>query len=297
MVRVADQQFYSSLFSDLQHTRGRILGAQEQVSSGLRVRKPSDDPSAFGEVVRHKASLSKTQQAIRNIQFSTARLDVADNALSQAGNLLARAKELAVRARSDTNTAAERAAIAQEVRQIHRQLVGIANTEVNGQTVFAGTRTDVSPFVITVGDTVVYQGNGETQSVEVEPGQLVQVTIPGDQVFAGPNTNVFDGLRDLLAALETNNGSGIAAGIATIDLALTQVSAAHGQIGAFASRLQASHETLLATVEVTQRILSEQGDADLAKAVSDLQRYQVAFEATSEAIGRILNLSLLPFLR
>jgi flagellar hook-associated protein 3 FlgL len=281
----------------MQRTRARILGAQEQVSSGLRVGKPSDDPSAFGEVVRHKASLSKTQQAIRNIHFSTARLDVADNALSQAANLLARAKELAVQARSDTNTASERAAIAQEVRQIHRQLVGIANTEVNGHTVFAGTRTDVAPFVITAGDTVVYQGNGETQSVEVEPGQLVQVTIPGDQVFSGPGVNVFDGLRDLLAALETNNGSGIAAGIANVDRALTQISAAHGQIGALASRLQSSHESLLAMVEGTQRILSEQGDADLAKAVSDLQRHQVAFEATSDALGRILNLSLLPFLR
>jgi flagellar hook-associated protein 3 FlgL len=296
-VRVTDQQFYEPLFNDLQQTRARILSAQEQVSSGLRVAKPSDDPSAFGEVVRHKAVLSKTQQVIRNIQFATARLDIADSALTQASNLLARAKELAVRARSDTNTSTERTAIAQEVRQIHRQLVGIANTEANGQTVFAGTRTDVSPFVITVGDTVVYQGNGETQSIEVESGQTVQVTIPGSQVFAGPTANVFDGLRDLLAALETNNGSGIAAGIADVDLALTQVSAAHGQIGAFASRLQSSHESVLATAEITQRILSEHGDADLVKAVSDLQRHQVSFEATSDALGRLLNLSLLTFLR
>ena len=193
-MRVSDQQFFGSTAGSLERIKERIVRAHEQIASQQRIAKPSDDPSIFGQVILEKSALADNDQWVRNIQFGTARVAVADQTLGQAQNLISRVRELAVQARSDTTSAQGRVTIAQEVRQLHRQLIQLANTEVNGQPVFAGTKTDVTPFVLGVGDTVSYQGNSESQSIAIGPGQTTQIVLPGDQVFAGTTTNVFDDL-------------------------------------------------------------------------------------------------------
>lgn len=296
-MRVADQQIFGLLLGNLQRAREKLLIAQEQVSSQKRVTKPSDDPATFGQIVLDKAGLTKVAQHIRNVQFGSMRLNAVDGALSQVHPLLSRIKELAVGARSDTNTAADRSRIAQEVRQLHRQLLQLANTEINGQSLFSGTRTDVPPFVLGLGDNVVYQGNNETQSITVDENQTVQVTVPGSQVFTGPTTNLFDTIRDLLSALESNNSAGIETGIGDMDRAIAQIAEAQGQIGALANRLDSTKMMLEQVTELLTRSLSQHEDADLAKAASDLVRQELAIQATTEAASRLFGNLLLHFLK
>ncbi|MFO0733850.1 MAG: flagellar hook-associated protein FlgL [Nitrospiraceae bacterium] len=183
-MRVADLQLYGTLLGNLQRTRSQIMDSQEQISSQKRVERPSDDPMAFGEIVLDKSALSQTQQWIRNIEFGQARIDAADKAVSQAQDLVARIRELTIQGASDTTSAQGRVSIAQEVRQLDRQLMQVANTEVGGQSIFAGTKTDVRPYSITTGDTVAYAGNSETQSIAVSENQTVQILIPGTRCSA-----------------------------------------------------------------------------------------------------------------
>jgi flagellar hook-associated protein 3 FlgL len=204
-MRVADQQMYGILLGNLQRSRLQLLTSQEQISSQKRVTNPSDDPSAFGQIVLDKSALSQTTQWVRNINFGTSRVNAADQALGQVQNLITRVRELTIQASSDTTSAEGRQSIAKEVRQLQRQLVQLGNTEVAGQAIFGGTKTDVQPFTITSGDTVAYQGNSETQSIAVGENQTVQILVPGSSIFTGSTTNMFDSLRDLLTALESNN--------------------------------------------------------------------------------------------
>lgn len=296
-MRVTDQQIFGLVLGNMQRTRERLLIAQERISSQKRVTKPSDDPAAFGQMVLGKAGLAEAEQYLRNIQFASARLDAADGALVQVSTLLGRIKELAVGARSETKTAGDRSHIAQEVRQLHRQLLQLANSEINGQALFAGTKTDLSPFVLGVGDDVTYQGNNETQSIQVGTNETTQVTVPGDEIFTGPTINVFDAIRDLLSALENNDSAGIEAGIGAMDDALTQVADAQGRIGAMANRVESTSMMLGQVRDVLTTVISQQEDMDLAKAVSDLARQQVAIQATAEAASRLFESSLLPFLK
>ena len=271
--------------------------AQEQIATQQRIAKPSDDPSIFGQAILEKSALADNEQWIRNIQFGTARVAVADQTLGQAQNLISRVRELAVQARSDTTSAQGRVTIAQEVRQLHRQLIQLANAEVNGQPVFAGTKTDAPPFVLGIGDAVSYQGNSESQSIAVGPNQTTQIVLPGDQVFTGGTTNVFDGLRNLLTALESNNGAGIEVGIGALDQMTAQLSSAQGQIGAIANRLETAQGTAQVVSEAIQNILSSQTNTDLATALTELKRQETAYEATSQTFSRLFDLSLLKFLR
>ena len=296
-MRVADQQMYGILLGNLQRSRLQMLTSQEQISSQKRVTNPADDPSAFGQIVLDKSALSQTTQWVRNINFGTSRVNAADQALGQVQNLITRVRELTIQASSDTTSAEGRQSIAKEVRQLQRQLVQLGNTEVAGQAIFGGTKTDVQPFTITSGDTVAYQGNSETQSIAVGENQTVQILVPGSSIFTGSTTNMFDSLRDLLTALESNNRSGIQAGLGNLDLATAQISDVQGTVGALANRLQATHDALdTATLTITKSI-SDNQDADLATAITQLRLQEVAVQAASETFTKIFDSSLINYLR
>ena len=296
-MRVADQQMYGILLGNLQRSRLQMLTSQEQISSQKRVTNPADDPSAFGQIVLDKSALSQTTQWVRNINFGTARVNAADQALGQVQNLITRVRELTIQASSDTTSAEGRQSIAKEVRQLQRQLVQLGNTEVAGQAIFGGTKTDVQPFTITSGDTVAYQGNSETQSIAVGENQTVQILVPGSSIFTGSTTNMFDSLRDLLTALESNNRSGIQAGLGNLDLATAQISDVQGTVGALANRLQVTHDALdTATLTITKSI-SDNQDADLATAITQLRLQEVAVQAASETFTKIFDSSLINYLR
>ncbi len=296
-MRVADHQIYQTLLGNLQRSRSQMLEAQEQISSQKKVQRPSDDPRAFGQIVLDKSALSQTDQWVRNIEFGQARVDAADQALGQVQDLITRIRELTIQASSDTTSAQGRTAIAQEVRQLHRQLVHLANTEVAGQAIFAGTKTDVRPFAVTSGDTVAYSGNSETQSIAVSENQTVQILVPGSSIFTGSSTNIFDSVRDLLTALEGNNRTGIEAAIGNLDLATAQISDAQGTIGGLANRLQVTKDGLDTAKLTISRAISENQDADLATAITQLRLQEVAVDAASQAFTRIFDQSLLNYLR
>ena len=296
-MRVADQQMYNTLLGNLQRSRLQMLTSQEQISSQKRVSTPEDDPSSYGQIVLDKSALSQSTQWVRNINFGTARVNAADQALGQVQNLITRVRELTIQASSDTTSAEGRQSIAKEVRQLQRQLVQLGNTEVAGQAIFGGTKTDVQPFTITSGDTVAYQGNSETQSIAVGENQTVQILVPGSSIFTGSTTNMFDSLRDILTALESDDRSGIQAGLGNLDLATAQISDVQGTVGALANRLQVTHDALdTATLTITKSI-SDNQDADLATAITQLRLQEVAVQAASETFTKIFDSSLINYLR
>jgi flagellar hook-associated protein 3 FlgL len=296
-MRVADQQIFGLVLNQFQSISQKTLEAQQQASSGKRVSKPSDDPIAFGRIVLDKSDLAKSGQWLRNIDTGSTRLAAADSILGQVDTILSRLKELAVGARSDTNTASDRNVIAKEVRSLHRELLQLSNTEINGQRIFAGTKTDVDPFVLGSGDAVTYAGNSETQSIAVGNNQTIQVTLPGDQIFTGPTTNVFTSVQNLLTALEANNGLGIETGIGNLDQAITQAVNARGQVGALDNRLSTTKSALQGTANLIRTALSQNEDIDLAEAITNLTRQQTALQAAARSANAIFSNSLLNFLK
>jgi flagellar hook-associated protein 3 FlgL len=296
-MRVADDQLFELMTGNLGRLRRQSLMTQTQIATGKRVVHPSDDPIGFGQVISLKATLSALEQRLRNIQFGQTRLAAADSALGQAGNILARIKELTVAAGSTTYSPSDRGAVAQEVRQLQQQLVMLANTRVNGQAIFAGTKTDQDPFLLSSDDTVSYQGNDDVHSIQIGEGQTVQTTVPGSQVFTDPAGGVFQTLKDLLVGLETNDSNGIRAALAGLDAGLMQTTGARGRVGALENRLQNAAGSLEEFKQHATVILSGVEDSDLTATLAEFSRQQVAFQAAAQTTAQILDMTLLNFLR
>lgn len=140
-MRVTEQQAFSILANDMQRAQGRLLDIQRQVSTGTKVQLPSDDPSAFNQITLSQTSLSAIAQHLRNVNFTTSRLNLTDQLLSSATSSLTQVQQLAVQFRSDTTTATQRASGAQQVQQIFGQLRQTANSQFNGHALFTGTST------------------------------------------------------------------------------------------------------------------------------------------------------------
>ncbi|GIW55308.1 MAG: hypothetical protein KatS3mg082_1712 [Nitrospiraceae bacterium] len=191
-MRVTETQIFSLLTNNLQRAQARLLKIQEQISAGKRVTRPADDPSAFNAIVFDKTTLAQLEQRLRNIQFATTRLDLADKAFGGVTNVLARAQELAVRLRSDTNGIPERTAGALEVRQLLYEVQQIANTELRGEPIFAGTGAHGRATGVEIAEPVTLSdGLNDT----------LQVTVDG----------VASGVIDLTAGTEALTGSELAA--------------------------------------------------------------------------------------
>ena len=295
-MRVSEQQIFDVMKSNLNRLTAQSLATQTQIATGKRINQPSDDPIGFGQAVSLKGALSLVDQRLRNIGFGQTRLQTADSTLGDASTILAQIKELAVAARSDTNDAAARARIAEQVRQLQQQLVSLGNAQANGQYVFAGTKTDQAPFVLSAGDTVTYQGNDEVQSIQVGEGETVQTTIPGSQIFSGPTSNTFTTIKDLVASLEANDVAGIETGIGALDTGLAQITDAQGRIGALENRLDSTTNSLQGFKQNATTALSGVEDADLTQTLTEFSQQQLAFQATAQTAARIFDSTLLKFL-
>ncbi len=147
-MRVTERQQAEVVLRTIENLRSGIATGSEQIASGKRVNRPSDDPASAERINQFRNVLRTTERRLQTVNEGVGRLDLSDKVLEQAGNTFQRAGELAVGARNDTNTAVERRNIAQEVQQLILGLTGIANTQLNGRFVFAGNETQTEPYIL-----------------------------------------------------------------------------------------------------------------------------------------------------
>jgi flagellar hook-associated protein 3 FlgL len=147
-MRVTDHQRVAVLLTAIQGLRGNIFERNEQIASGKRVNRPSDDPAAAERINKFRNVLRTTERRLATVNEGAGRLNLSDSVLETAGYTFQRAKELAIQMRNDTNSAVERRNAAQEVQQLLLGLAGIANTQLNGRFLFAGSQTQTEPFVL-----------------------------------------------------------------------------------------------------------------------------------------------------
>lgn len=141
---------FKSLNRHMQNTivdRYRNLAKlQEQLSTGRRILRPSDDPIDVANDIKLRAKLRQLDQYHRNIDDGMAFMSVTDTSMLSMNDLLQRVRELAVEAAPDTLSGTERGYIASEVEQLIRQIIALANSNYKGDYVFSGTQTKIPPL-------------------------------------------------------------------------------------------------------------------------------------------------------
>jgi len=174
---------------NLRSATARRNSASNQISSGLRVRRPSDGPSDAPGIVRTRSELASIGRFERNLGSIQAELRAVDGTLFDAVTVLQRTLQLATQASNGVQTDESRSLIAEEVEGLFRHLASLANTVHGGRHVFAGTADSAAPFVLdeTAPDGVRYLGNNLGRAVGFPDGRPAQVSLAGDQVFLTPD--------------------------------------------------------------------------------------------------------------
>ena len=314
-MRVTQSLLHRIALNDVTAARQRLARTQEQASSGLRVNRPSDDPVATGRIASLSSEGAATDQFLRVVRGVRGRVSAVENALSETNDLLIRLRELAVQGANGTQDAATRRLIADEVAQIHGALVAQSNTNFAGGHLFAGFSSASAPFSVSGGfdpntataPTVSFVGDTNEIEVEIDESVRTPVTLNGQRVFTGDangdnvtdagSEDVFAVTRELWRALVTNDPAAIRATLDRIDTAGAQIASERSRIGAVDASLDRAERALAKRdVDLEQRI-SDLRDADLARVVSDMVQQEAALQAGLNAMGRLVQPTLLDFLR
>lgn len=210
-MRVTERQQADALVAAIGNLRSRIETASEQIASGKRVNRPSDDPAAAERISQFRNVLRTTERRLQTVNEGIGRINLSDKVLEQAGNTFQRAGELAVGMRNDTNTAIERRNAAQEVQQLILGLTGIANTQLNGRFVFAGNETQTEPYVLGTATGSVGTANTSTATIAASVATATALQPDGYQIqFTSPTQ--FD-IVNLTTSQTLSTGNTYASGV------------------------------------------------------------------------------------
>jgi flagellar hook-associated protein 3 FlgL len=130
----------------------RLDKSEQQLASGRRIMRPSDDPVSVATALQVRANQGQLKQYTRNIDDGLSYLASIDSVLQSGNNLFHHIREKAIQGGNDTLNASNRTDIWQEVRVVFDQMVSLANTTFKGEYIFSGTRAQTPPFEIVEGN-------------------------------------------------------------------------------------------------------------------------------------------------
>lgn len=310
-MRITNNMMSQNLLNNLEAAQGRMDDLQNELSSGHKVTKPSDDPAGIENIIRMKSTLSSVGQWQSNASAALSIMNTTDSTMSNISSMMQRIRELTVQASSDTNTSADRQTIGQEVSQLTSQIQSLANTQVGNQYIFGGTRTDQPP--LPAGSTT-WQGNGQDVMYQVGSSLSLPISVNGNTLFNQPVTlpdgsttlpdgstpdNLFNTLNQLSTLLNnpSTTGTQISDMLPSIDANQDNISALQADLGARTNRMQSISDQLDTTSNNLTQNISTIQDADLAKTITDFQNQQNVYKAALSVGAQIIQPSLVDFMK
>lgn len=294
--RVTQSMLGERSVGNLQHSLSRLAQVQERLSTGRVINRPSDSPADAAAAMRLRSGIAVQQQYARNAEDGVGWLNTLDATLQGAGHQVRRARDLALQGANGSMGDAARTALAIEVEQIREGLVAAGNTTYLGRPVFGGTTAGPAAYA-TTGGVTGYVGDANPVLRTVAEGTVVDVQLAGPAAFGADGDAVFDHLAALATALRTGDDAGIGAGIAALTADGDRITSALAEVGTRTSRIeQAALRAGDAELDLVVR-LSEIENADLPQTMVELQMQEVAYQAALAATSRVLQPSLVDFLR
>lgn len=287
-MRVASKTIYEAVKFNLGNITEELHKANKVVATQKRITDLSDDPVGLIQALNIKSSLSNIEQLGRNISMGKSWLTASESALTQVQNLISDARVLCVGMATATTSSAARASAAETVQNTLEEIVSLTNTELDGRYIFAGSKTDTSPF--SQGGT--YNGDNNPFNIKIGRDATVEVGSDGDSVFG----DIFNTLSELKNDLENNNVSGIQAAMSKLDDHFNHISTKISDIGSKMIRMEIK-ENILQDLNITNTDrLSRIEDADITEAIIDLKSKELAYQVALASSAKVMALSLVDYL-
>ena len=298
--RITNKLMSETFLSDLRRNLRTLTRHQRQISTGVIVSRAEDNPQTVGTIIRMNEQISDLEQFEVNSLLARDFLDNSESSLSRISVSLQRVRELTIRAANGTFDSSDRQAMRPEFLQLLEGIVSSSNHRFGDQYLFSGTKTELRPFSFNSSTLLVtYAGNNKNIVREIDTGQTIIVNQPGDD-GAGTGTfqTVFGAIKTVIDAIDANDSSILSnAALTGIDNAITAILKNRTSLGARSSRMTANVARLSNVKIRSEAFRSKLEDLDIAEGVTKLATAETTYRAALAVGARILQPSLLDFLR
>jgi flagellar hook-associated protein 3 FlgL len=299
VIRTTNNQSAVHVLDDLQRVSANLQATQRKLSTGKEINQVEDDPVGAGRAMFLRSQISDVQQYQKNINEALGFQDASESSMSAVQDIMKRAKELVVQAGNGTLDQTGLNNIAAEIKQLVEAARQSMNGTYAGRYLFSGTATLTQPFP---SPGLTYAGDANTMQRVIGQGEQVDLNLRGWEAFSVPPTASGQNVLQLLDKVATDLQAGNRAALGGpdlqgVDAMLDQLSASRAQVGARVNRLE-TQQTRLKDLELNvEDLLSKTEDADMAKAMVDFSMQQSIYQSALQSGARVLQPSLLDFLR
>ncbi|OWA36179.1 flagellar hook-associated protein 3 [Saccharibacillus sp. O16] len=299
-IRMTSNMMSSTLLGNLNRNMYNMDSLENQISSGRKISKPSDDPVGVTYALRYRSQLAGNEQFQRSTDSAQSWLDETDSQMGSASDVMTRLKELMVQASTGTYSDTDMQAAANEVEQLKKQLVDIGNSKFGGKFIFNGQDYGSIPYPVADG-TDYSQIDTDNSAVKYVIGENIQFQIntTGNEFFGmkGESDNVFAVMDRVITAMKTGQKGDITNEMGGLETRTTKMLAARSEVGARTNRVELVNSRLLDQETNTTTLLSKTEDLDVAEAVIKATSAQTVYQAALKSSANIMSTSLIDFMR
>lgn len=296
-MRVTNSMMSNQLVNNLNRSFTKMDRLQNQLSTGAKILRPGDDPVGLTYVMRYNSELNRNEEYLKNVDTGIGWLREMDSLMQQASDILKRAKVLTQQASTGTTPEDARQGTAIEIQHLKEQLVTIGNSTFAGRYMFNGQKTDQAPYTAATAATDTTD-KGVFQ-LSIAQGVTVPISITGEDIFgkAGDALNVFKVLDDVYQHLQDNNQDGLLADLDKIEAVADQLSTQWSEIGARMNRFELVENRIGDQQLHLKKLRSDVNDINYAEIITDIKMQESVHQAALGVGARIIQPSLMDFLR
>ena len=293
----SSEQFLNALGG----TQRKLNQAQLELTSGKRLNTISDDPDQISSLLQSRAELGNSVQTKSDLGRVKTEVDTAESVMATAVTLVEHARVLAAQGATGTSSAATRKNLADQLGDVMKQLVSVANTTVEGRSIFSGDSDQVAAYNIDLTQAVptgTFLGTAATREIRHPNGTQFAVSKTAQEIFdsANPNENIFASINAIRVALQSNDQAAIDAALPNLDTAGVFLNQQHAFYGSVQSQVNdgityADKDQIRLAAKI-----SSIEDADATQAALELNRAILQQNAALQSRGKMPRTSLFDFL-
>ncbi|MED3943857.1 flagellar hook-associated protein FlgL [Priestia megaterium] len=293
-MRVTQGMLAANSLKQISDSYNKLETLQNQLSTGKKINRPSDDPVVATKGMAYRSNLSEVNQYKRNLTEAQSWFDSSESGLEQVNSILQRTKELVVQGLNGTNESDDRQAIAREIEQLKLDYMQVGNTQVAGNYIFNGVNVGAPPISENASGIIESNINLDPFSVEVSKGIQLRVNIHPENIFG---QGAFDLMKNVQTAFEQNDVNSLKDLSTQVDTQLSRLLAERSELGARSNRLELIENRLDSQEITATKMLSNNEDADIEKVITDLTVQESVHRAALGVGAQIIQPTLLDFLR
>lgn len=294
-IRTTERLMGQNALTNLQSGLTKLGRLQEQLSSGKLIEKPSDSPGGTAAAMQTRGDIARFNQYSRNADDGMAWLGTIDSTLTNSSAQLHQARDLVLQGLSPGAAGSNQTgvALANQIDGIKQSMINVANTTYLGRPVFGGTTQGMTAY----DSTGNYVGDSGQVVRSVGDSVKVRVDASGPGVFGSGPSGLFPVLDKISQDLRSGNTSGLQADLNDLDTATNQYQSALSDVGARYNQVQMMQQSAQTRLTDLKSQLSDVEDIDLPATITELQMQQVAYQAALSATSKVIQPSLVDFLK